>query len=226
MSSLTAISNKFTALNEPLYKYFVQHSVREPEVLSRLREETSRLEMSVMQISPEQGQFLSLLIKLLNVQRAIEVGVFTGYSSLAVAMSLPEDGLLVACDINKEWTDMARRFWKEADVEKKIQLKLGPAVTSLQALVDSGEQNQFDYAFIDADKTNYRNYYELCLTLVKPGGIILIDNVLWGGAVIDDSDQSEDTIAIRELNEFILNDTRIDLSMLPLADGLTLIRPR
>jgi len=226
VSSLTAISNKFTALNEPLYKYFVQHSVREPEVLSRLREETSRLEMSVMQISPEQGQFLSLLIKLLNVQRAIEVGVFTGYSSLAVAMSLPEDGLLVACDINKEWTDMARRFWKEADVEKKIQLKLGPAVTSLQALVDSGEQNQFDYAFIDADKTNYRNYYELCLTLVKPGGIILIDNVLWGGAVIDDSDQSEDTIAIRELNEFILNDTRIDLSMLPLADGLTLIRPR
>ncbi len=226
MSSITTHSDKFTALNETLYNYLVQYSVREAPLFSRLRDETSQLDMSIMQISPEQGQFLSFLVKLLNVQRAIEVGVFTGYSSLAVAMSLPEDGQLIACDINKEWTDIAQRYWLEAGVEKKIQLQLDSAVTTLQALIDSGQQNQFDYAFIDADKTNYKNYYELCLTLVRPGGLILIDNVLWGGAVIDDSDQSEDTRAIRELNEFILNDPRVDLSMLPIADGLTLVRPR
>jgi len=226
LSSNTINSDKFTALNETLYNYLVQYSVRETTLFSRLREETSHLEMSIMQISPEQGQFLSFLVKLLNVQRAIEIGVFTGYSSLAVAMSLPEDGQLIACDINKEWTDIAQRYWHEAGVEKKIELQLGSAITTLQGLIDSGEQNQFDYAFIDADKTNYKNYYELCLTLVRPGGLILIDNVLWGGAVIDESDQSEDTRAIRELNEFILNDPRVDLSMLPIADGLTLVRPR
>jgi len=219
-------SEKFTALNAPLYDYLVQHSVRESELFARLRDETSHLEMSIMQISPAQGQFLSLLVKLLNVQRAIEVGVFTGYSSLAVAMSLPEDGQLIACDISKEWTDIAQRYWREAGVENKIQLQLGSAITTLQKLIDSGQEDQFDYAFIDADKTNYKNYYELCLTLVRPGGLILIDNVLWGGAVIDDNDQSDDTQAIRDLNEFILKDDRVDLSMLPIADGLTMVRPR
>ncbi len=226
MSTATSNTNKFTTLSEPLYDYLLEHSVREPEILSRLREETSQLEMAIMQISPEQGQFLSLLVKLLNVQRAIEVGTFTGYSSLSVAMSLPENGRLIACDINKEWTDIAQRYWREAGVENKIQLQLGSAVATLQALLDSGQENQFDYAFIDADKTNYKNYYELCLKLVKPGGIILIDNVLWGGAVIDSSDNSDETQAIRELNKFIHHDPRVDISMLSVADGLSVIRPR
>jgi len=218
--------NKFTALNPPLYEYLVQHAVHEPELLFRLREETSQLEMSIMQISPEQGQFLSFLVKLLNVRQALEVGVFTGYSSLSVAMNLPGDGKLVACDVSKEWTDIARRYWHEAGVDNKIHLQLGPAVKTLQALLDAGEQHQYDFAFIDADKTNYKNYYEMCLKLVKPGGVILIDNVLWGGAVVDASDQSDDTQAIREVNEYIYNDTRVDLCILPVADGLTLVRPR
>jgi len=218
--------NKFTALNESLYDYLIKHSVREPELLSKLREETSRLEMGIMQISPEQGQFLSLLVKLLNVKKALEIGVFTGYSSLSVAMCLPEDGQLVACDNNKEWTDIAQRYWLQAGIDKKIQLRLGSARKTLQDLVDSGEQHKFDFAFIDADKTNYKDYYELCLILVKPGGVILIDNVLWGGAVADGSDKSDDTQSIRELNEFIHHDIRVDISMLPVADGLTLVRPR
>ena len=218
------MSNKYTRLDDPLYKYLLEHSLREPEILSRLRAETSQDQMAVMQISPEQGQFLSLLIKLLNVQRAIEVGVFTGYSSLSVAMALPVDGQLIACDINKEWTNIAERYWQEAGVEDKIELHLGPAVETLAALLDSGDEAKFDFAFIDADKTNYRKYYELCLSLIKPGGVIVIDNVLWGGAVINCADSSADTQAIRELNAFIHHDQRVELSMLPIADGLSLIR--
>lgn len=218
------MSNKYTRLDDPLYEYLLEHSLREPEVLSRLRAETSQDQMAVMQISPEQGQFLSLLIKLLNVQRAIEVGVFTGYSSLSVAMALPVDGQLIACDINKEWTNIAERYWQEAGVEDKIELHLGPAVETLQALLDSGDEAEFDFAFIDADKTNYRKYYELCLSLIKPGGVIVIDNVLWGGAVVNREDCSADTQAIRELNAFIHHDQRVELSMLPIADGLSLIR--
>jgi len=218
------VLNKFTPLTDSLYEYLLAHSLRETDVLSRLREETRHLDMAMMQISPEQGQFFSLLTKLLNVRRAIEVGVFTGYSSLSVAMSLPPDGQLVACDINKQCTDIAKRYWRQAGVQDKIQLRLGPALDTLQELLDSGEESQFDFAFIDADKTNYRHYYEKCLSLIKPGGVIVIDNVLWGGAVVDKEDTSADTQAIREFNAFIHTDPRIELSMLSVADGLSIIR--
>ncbi len=220
------MSNKTLDLSDNVYEYLLDHSLREPALLAELRRETSELEMSIMQISAEQGQFMALLTKLLGVKRAIEVGVFTGYSSLSVAMAMPTDGELIVCDMSEEWTSMARRYWEKAGVAKKVTLKIAPALKTLKALLAEGQAGKFDFAFIDADKTNYKNYYECCLELIRPGGVIAIDNVLWGGAVADMSDDSADTRAIRELNDHIHKDDRVDMSLLPIGDGLTLARRR
>jgi predicted O-methyltransferase YrrM len=220
------MSNRTLDLSDELYDYLLNHSLREPEVLADLRHETSQLEMSNMQISPEQGQFLSLLVRMLGIRRAIEVGVFTGYSSLSVAMAMPDDGELIVCDTSEEWTSIARRYWERAGLSARIKLKIAPAIDTLDELLAGGQAGKFDFAFIDADKVNYRNYYERCLQLIRAGGVIAIDNVLWGGSVVDEMDSSEDTVAIRELNDLIHHDQRVDLSMLPISDGLTLARRR
>jgi caffeoyl-CoA O-methyltransferase len=220
------MSSRTINMPPDLHDYLLSVSVREPEVLRRLREETAPLESAGMQISPEQGQFMSLLIKLLGARRVLEIGTFTGYSSTRVALALPEDGELIACDVSEEWTTIARRYWKEAGVDHKITLHLGPAVDTLQQLVDQGQQNSFDFAFIDADKENYGRYYEYALELVRPGGLIGIDNVLWGGNIIDQERQDPSTQAIRALNEKASRDERVDVSLVPIGDGLTLLRKR
>lgn len=202
--------------------YIQRVSLREPEVLRRLREETAGHPQVSMQISPEQGQFMALLVHVLGAKRTIEIGVFTGYSSLAVALALPEDGRLIACDVSEEWTSVARRYWREAGVDRKIDLRLRPAVQTLDDLIAFGQAGSFDFAFIDADKENYANYYERCLTLIRPGGLIAIDNVLWSGRVIDPASQDTDTRAIRAFNEKLKSDDRVWLSMLAIRDGLTL----
>jgi len=213
-------------MSDTLGAYMQSVSLREPDVLTRLREETSRMSMSMMQIAPEQGQFMQLLVKALGVRHAIEVGVFTGYSTLCVALAMPDDGRIVACDINKKWTDIAQRYWKEADVDHKIELRLAPALETLDALIDERLQNKFDFAFIDADKAGYKDYYERVLALIRPGGLIAIDNTLWNGNVTDESDQTESTQAIRDINRHIHADERVDISLLPIGDGLTLALKR
>jgi len=213
-------------LTEPLYDYLLSSSLREPELLKQLREETANISMSVMQISPDQGQFMRLLIKLLSARNCLEIGVYTGYSSLCVAMAMPEDGKLVACDIDEDWTTVARKYWNRADVEHKINLHLAPAIQTLQQLLDNGKQSSFDFAFIDADKPSYADYYEFCLKLVRPGGLIVVDNTLWGGSVADNTQNDPDTSAIRHFNESLLQDKRVDISMLAIGDGLTLIYKR
>ena len=179
-----------------------------------------------MQISPEQGQFMQFIVKMVGARYTIEIGVYTGYSVLCVALGLPEDGRIIACDINREWTDIAREYWKKAGVNDKIDLQIAPALDTLTELENDGRKNQFDFAFIDADKVNYDIYYEKCLNLVRPGGVVAIDNVLWSGAVADLSITDESTNTIRSLNEKLHNDRRIDLSMVPIGDGLTLARKR
>ncbi len=213
-------------MTDELHQYLLDVSLREPELLRRLREETTRMAQASMQIAPEQGQFMALLVNLIGARRCLEVGVFTGYSSLAVALALPAGGQLVACDMSEEWTQVARRYWGEAGVEDKVDLRLGPAVATLDGLLEAGEGGRFDFAFIDADKREYADYYERLLQLLRPGGLIAIDNVLWGGSVVDASDQSEDTRAIREFNAELLADQRVDLSLVPMADGITLARKR
>lgn len=205
-----------------LSKYIKQVTLREPELLARLRGETADLPSSSCQISAEQGQFMGLLMHLMGARRTIEVGVYTGYSALAVALALPDDGRIVACDINKDWTSIARRYWREAGVEHKIDLRLAPALETLDELIAQGEQGRFDFAFIDADKPNYWNYYERALVLLRRGGLIAVDNVLWYGRVIDASFDDPDTTAIRKFNQQIQGDDRVWLSMLPVRDGLTL----
>ena len=175
-----------------------------------------------MQIAPEQGQFMALLVQLLGVKKALEVGVFTGYSALRVALAMPADGRLVACDINPEYTAIAQRYWAAAGVADRIDLRLGPALDTLNHLIDAGEANQFDFAFIDADKANYSNYYERVLQLVRPGGLVVIDNVLWSGRVADPAVQDSRTKALRQFNQRLYQDDRIVLSLVPIADGLTL----
>lgn len=194
--------------------------------MQQLRDTTQRMPQGKMQIAPEQGQFIALLIKLLNAKRTLEIGVFTGYSSLAVALALPDTGKIIACDTSREWTDIAKRHWLAAGVAHKIDLRLGQALQTLNELLSDNQQNSFDFAFIDADKGNYDNYYECCLKLVRPGGLIAIDNVLWSGSVIDASINDKDTVAIRRLNEKLAIDERIDISLIPIADGLTLARKR
>jgi predicted O-methyltransferase YrrM len=209
-------------IGNALWEYMRRVTLREPALLRRLREETARYPNSNCQISAEQGQFMGLLMHLMGARRTIEVGVYTGYSALVVALALPEDGRIIACDINEEWTSVGRRYWREAGVDGKIDLRLGPALATLDSLIASGQVNQFDFVFIDADKTNYANYYERALVLLRRGGLIGVDNVLWYGRVIDASFDDADTRAIREFNERILNDDRVWLSMLPVRDGLTL----
>ena len=220
------MSKKYLPLTDPIFDYMQTVSVREPEVLKRLREETAGLAQSQMQISPDQGQFMGLLVQLINAKKTLEVGVFTGYSSLAAALAMPPDGKVVACDVSEEYTSVARRYWAEAGVADKISLRLAPAIETLDELLSQGQAGTFDFAFIDADKTNYDGYYERALKLARPGGLITIDNVLWGGAVADESVQDADTIAIRALNTKLLADQRITLSLLSIADGLTLALKR
>jgi len=206
-----------------LYTYLLKNGVREHEALAGLREKTASHPRAVMQISPDEGQFLQFLVRILGAKKTIEVGVFTGYSSLATALALPADGKVIACDISEEYASIGRPFWKDAGVEHKIDLRIANAVDTLDKLISEKQENTFDFAFIDADKTNYMNYYERLLKLVRVGGVIAIDNVLWHGAVVQPENVDEDTVAIRKLNEFIHNDDRVYISMLGIADGVTLI---
>ncbi|MSO94098.1 MAG: SAM-dependent methyltransferase [Rhodospirillales bacterium] len=220
------MSSRPTAISDALYQYLLSVSLREPEIMRRLREETSEMPGANMQIAPDQGQFMALLVELIGARRTIEIGTFTGYSALAVARALPKDGRVVACDVSEEYTSVARRYWKEAGVADKIELRIGPGLNSLDALIKEGKKESFDFAFIDADKANYQGYYDRCMTLVRKGGLIAVDNVLWNGAVIDPAKKDEDTAAIRRFNEALKKDERVSLSMLPIADGLTLARKR
>jgi len=209
-------------LEQNLYDYLLSVSLREPEILTQLRQETAQHPNGRMQISPEQGQFMALLVQLLGAKKTLEVGVFTGYSSLVVALALPPEGKIVACDISEEFTAIARRYWQKAGVTDKINLHIAPAIETLDQLLAAGEAETFDFAFIDADKSGYDNYYERSLKLVRPGGLIAIDNVLWSGRVADPKDQDSQTKKIRAFNQKLHQDQRISLSLVPIADGLTL----
>jgi predicted O-methyltransferase YrrM len=219
------MSRRTIEMNDAVWQYLVE-AAQEPPLLARLRAETAALPMGGMQISPEQGRFMALLVELTGARRCLEVGVFTGYSSLSVALALPADGKLVACDVNEEWTSVARRYWEEAGVASKIELVLGPAEQTLERLLASGERETYDFSFIDADKANYDVYYERCLELLRPGGLIAVDNMLWGGKVADPSVKDESTSAIRALNAKASADPRVSSSLLPLGDGLLLARKR
>ena len=216
------MSRVHTQLTDPLADYLRQVSLREPEPLRRLRESTEDHPRASMQTSPEQGQFLHLLARVTGAKKTLEVGVFMGYSSTWVALALPADGRIIACDVSEEYTARARQTWREAGVEPKIDLRIAPALETLDALIAQGRSGEFDFAFIDADKSNYANYYERALTLVRPGGLIAVDNVLWDGNVIDESKHDPDTDAIRAFNRKLHGDSRIALSIVPLGDGLTL----
>jgi predicted O-methyltransferase YrrM len=220
------MSNRTLAIDDRIYDYLLSVSVQEPALLTRLREETAQDPMANMQIAPEQGQFMALLVELLGVRRAIELGTFTGYSALCMAMSMPQKGRLICCDTSEQWTAIARRYFAEAGVAERIDLRLAPALETLEQLIKQGQVNSFDFAFIDADKENYETYYERCLTLIRPGGLIAIDNTLWNGSVADPGNQEPDTVAIRRFNENRYKDSRISLSMVPIGDGLTLARKR
>ena len=220
------MSNRTLAISESIYQYLCDHSLREDPILKELRDHTYDMEERAMQIAPEQGQFMQMLIKLIGAKNTIEVGVFTGYSSLAIALALPEDGRIVACDVNPQYTSVAEKFWVSAGVREKIDLRIGPARDTLSELISDGLTGTFDFAFIDADKINYDHYYELCLQLIRPGGLITVDNVLWGGAVSDDTINDVDTNSIRALNDKLHQDERIDLSLVPVGDGLTLAMKR
>jgi len=200
--------------------------LREPEILARLREATKQEEMSVMRSAPEQGQFMAMLLKLTGAKRVLEIGAYTGYATLWMALALPEDGGIVTCDVSERWTSVARRFWKQAGVSERIRLELRPALETLDGMLADGQADAFDFAFIDADKVNYDAYYEACLKLIRPGGLICVDNTLWGGSVIDPTKHDADTEAIRTFNRKLRDDDRIGLSMLPIADGLTLALKR
>jgi predicted O-methyltransferase YrrM len=217
------MANRTLPMNDALHAYLVKVSVREPAVMRALRDETAKLPQSGMQIGPEQGAFMGWLAGTLGVTRAIEIGTFTGYSALAVAGAMPAHGRLIACDVSEEFTNIARRYWKEAGLAERIELHLGPAIDTLASLIASS-RGTYDFAFIDADKVNYDRYYEACLELLRVGGIIVVDNVLWSGKVLDGSVTDADTAALRALNDKIGNDERVDACMLPLGDGLTLAR--
>jgi predicted O-methyltransferase YrrM len=220
------MSNATLPLDEKLYQYLLDHSLRESQLMGRLREVTAQDELSRMQVAPEQGQFMALLVELLGAERILEIGTFTGYSALCMAQALPPGGELVCCDLSREWTDIAQSFWREAEVDDRITLHLAPALDTLDQLLQRGAAGSFDMAFIDADKPNYLNYYERSLQLVRTGGLLLFDNTLWSGAVADPRDQEPDTLAIRELNDALHRDERVSISLVPIGDGLTLARKR
>ena len=213
-------------LEPELHEYLLRQGVREPDVLARLREETGPLPMSQMQIAPEQGACMALVAELIGARRCLEVGTFTGYSSLAVALRLPEDGTIVCCDVSEEWTSVARRYWAEAGVADRVELRLAPALESLDALLQGGAAGTFDFAFIDAAKQEYPDYHEAVMRLLRSGGLAVYDNVLWGGAVADPAADDPDTRAIRRFNERLSTDERVDMVMLPVADGVTLAQKR
>jgi len=213
-------------LSEPLYRYVVEHSGPEHPVLRELREATAGMKHAGMQIGVDQGKLMALLVKLIGARRTLEIGVFTGYSALAVALALPPDGRVVACDVSEEWTAVGRAHWQKAGVADRIDLRLGRATKTLDELLAGGEAGRFDFAFIDADKESYGAYYERCLQLVRAGGLIAIDNTLWSGAVADPAKRDADTDAIRALNDAIHRDERVDAAMLTVGDGLTLARRR
>ena len=218
------MSNRTITIDDRLYEYLLGVSLREPNVLARLRAETMKLPRAGMQISPEQGQFMALLIKLMGARLVLEIGTFTGYSALAMALALPADGRLIACDVSEEWTATARRYWKEAGVDARIELRLAPALQTLRDLLEAGSAGSFDLIFIDADKGNYLAYYEAGLDLLRPGGLIAVDNTLWDGRVADAAVNDDDTRAIRAFNAALHDDARVDLSLVPIGDGLTLAR--
>ncbi len=224
------MAGRRTEIDDRLYDYILANSLREPEVLRRLREETAGLPYADMQIGPEQGQFMALLVELIGARRTLEIGTFTGYSALAVALALPADGRVVACDVSEDYTAVARRYWAEAGVAEKIDLHLAPALETLDRLLapgpGGGQAGRFDFAFIDADKVNYDGYYERVLSLLRPGGLAAIDNVLWSGKVVEAAPGDPDTQAIRALNAKLKHDSRVTISLLPLGDGLTLARKR
>ncbi|MGH6662843.1 MAG: class I SAM-dependent methyltransferase [Rhodospirillales bacterium] len=220
------MSSRTIVLTDALYKYLLEVSLREPEVMRRLREATQKMPHANMQISPEQGQFMALLVELMGARRCLEIGTFTGYSALAVARALPADGTLVTCDISADYTARAKPYWQEAGVADRIDLRIGPAVKTLDKLLDDGQAGSFDFAFIDADKTNYNNYFQRVLDLLRRGGLVCVDNVLWSGAVVDPGRDDEDTEAIRAFNKALAGDPRVSLSLVPIGDGLTLARKR
>jgi caffeoyl-CoA O-methyltransferase len=219
------MANRTLTLDDTLQAYLVAHSVREIPAQSELREATRTHPHAGMQIGPEQGQLMALLVRLTGARRCIEVGVFTGYSALTVALALPADGYLLACDVSDAYTRVGRPFWEAAGIAAKIDLRLGPAVRTLDGCIAAGEAGRYDFAFIDADKSSYDAYYERCLQLLRPGGLIAIDNVLWGGSVARPSTDT-DTRALQDLNDKLHRDERIDIAMLPVGDGLTLARKR
>ena len=219
------MSNQTLQVDNDLYSYILDVSLREPAILQELRAETAGLEMSMMQIAPEQGQFMALLLQLIGARTYLEVGTFTGYSALACALALPADGRVFALDISEEWTTIARRYWERAGVAERIDLRLGSAAETLATLV-AAQREKIDAMFIDADKTGYATYIQFASELLRPGGLLMIDNVLWNGAVIDPAQDDEDTVAIRRVNEALLADERFDISLVPIGDGLTLARKR
>ena len=220
------MSNQSIGLSDELHAYLLTVGVREPEVLRRIRERTAALPEHGMQIAPEQGAFMALLVRLTGARRCLEVGTFTGYSSTAVALALPPDGRLVCCDASREWTDLARQAWTDAGVAERVELRIGPAVETLNGLLAEGGAGRFDFAFIDADKPSYDTYLEQALRLVRPGGLIAIDNTLWSGRLMDASVNDASTQAIRALNEKLAHDDRVDVALVPIGDGLTLLRVR
>lgn len=220
------MSRKTTGLPDDLHEYLLSISVRESDVMTRLREETDDHPHSKMQIAPEQAQFFRFLVRLIGARRALEIGVFTGYSALAVADVLPPNGELVACDINEDYTDVARRYWKEAGVRDRIDLRIAPARETLAALLDDGQAGTFDFVFIDADKESYDTYYEQSLELLRPGGVVALDNIFRGGRVTEEKPEDSSLQVTKTLNEKVYNDERVDISVLPLADGVTLAMKR
>ncbi|AWN73338.1 TPA: class I SAM-dependent methyltransferase [Legionella anisa] len=216
---------KHLSLTPNLYEYMIDKSLREHPSLTGLRKVTSTMELANMQVAPEQAQFMQLLLRLIHAKNVLELGTFTGYSALAMSLMLPDDGRLITCDINAEWTSKAHPFWKEAKQDHKIELRLGRALDTLHALISEGWEQKFDFIFIDADKTNYVNYYELALKLIQPQGLIAIDNIFWDGKVIDENETGGQTREIKKLNELIKNDQRVFISLLPIADGLFLVQP-
>jgi len=220
------MANRSLTLTDALHDYLLGQTLREPALLAELRRETSRLPLANMQISPEQGQFMALLVELLEARQALEIGTFTGYSALCVALALPPDGRLTACDVSEEYTAVARRYWVRAGVADKIDLRLAPAVETLDALLAAGRAGSYDFAFIDADKTGYDAYYERSLALLRPGGLVVVDNVLWGGDVADPGKNDADTAAIRALNQKVRDDARVSMSLIPVGDGLLLARKK